>query len=137
MFDHPLSHTWQNSEHEWQWYLASAVYEQYWRNSDYVWYAVGETLCDIKIGKEPSRKIRDTVYSSMKVNTRVARRLGDAEVDGRDGDSSDDDGLESEDFDGPSAIATYLDLQDSESFTGDSVMCDVYWDDEEGGMSLG
>lgn len=136
VFDHPLSHTWQNSEHEWQWYLASAVYEQYWRSSDYVWYGIGETLCQIKIGNEPSRTIRDTVYSSMKVNTRVARRLGDAEVDGGAGDSSDDDELESEDFDGASAIATYLDQQDSESFAGDSVMSPLYWDEEDGSISL-
>lgn len=99
---HPLGHTWQNSDYEWQTILASAAYYFYWR-SPFPLYAAGETLCWIKTGKEPARLIRDCVYVSMKVNGKVARRLADEEVDDAPNDDSEySDG--SDEYDGESVF---------------------------------
>jgi hypothetical protein len=104
---HPLVHTWQNSEYEWRVLLASAAYYFRWRSA-FPLYAAGETLCWIKIGKEPARLIRDQVYVSMKVSSSAARRLAGAEAEQlaneelEENVESDDDG--SEEFDRDSVI---------------------------------
>lgn len=77
---HPLVHTWQNSEYDWRVLLASGAYYFRWRSA-FPLYAAGETLCWIKVGKEPARLIRDQVYVSMKVNSSAARRLAGAEAE--------------------------------------------------------
>lgn len=77
---HPLVHAWQNSEYEWRMLLASGAYYFHWRYA-FPLYAAGETLCLIKIGKEPARLIRDQVYVSMKVSSSAARRLAGAEAE--------------------------------------------------------
>lgn len=104
---HPLVHTWQNSEYEWRVLLASAAYYFCWQSA-FPLYAAGETLCWIKIGKEPARLIRDQVYISMKVSSSAARRLAGAEAEQlaneelEENVESDDDG--SEEFDRDSVI---------------------------------
>ncbi|KAH8701788.1 putative RNA-directed RNA polymerase [Talaromyces proteolyticus] len=110
---HPLGHTWHNSEYEWRTLLASGAYRLYWR-SKFPLYAAGETLCWIKTGKEPARLVRDNVYVSMKVNSKAARRLADAEID----DASDVE-LDNEDseFDQESVIDALLSL-DNDSRLG-------------------
>jgi hypothetical protein len=104
---HPLVHTWQNSEYEWRVLLASGAYYFRWRSA-FPLYAAGETLCWIKIDKEPARLIRDQIYVSMKVSSSAARRLAGAEAEElaneeseRKVESEDDD---SEDFDRESVI---------------------------------
>lgn len=104
---HPLVYTWQNSEHEWRVLLASGAYFFHWQSA-FPLYAAGETLCWIKVGKEPARLIRDQVYVSMKVSSSAARRLAGAEAEElaneeleRNVESEDDD---SEEFDRESVI---------------------------------
>jgi hypothetical protein len=103
---HPLGHTWQNSEYEWQTILASGAYYFHWRSA-FPLYAAGETLCWIKTGKEPARLIRDCVYVSMKVNGKVARRLADEEVDDAPNDDSEYSG-DSDEYDGESVFDAIL-----------------------------
>ncbi|OKL64229.1 hypothetical protein UA08_00700 [Talaromyces atroroseus] len=109
-FNHPLAHTWQNSEFEWQILLASGAYFLRWRSA-FPLYAAGETLCRIKTGKEPARLIRDQVYISMKVNSGRARRLAGAEAEDIADDEVESDG-ESEDFDRKSDIDALLEIGD-------------------------
>ncbi|KAL2220159.1 putative RNA-directed RNA polymerase [Thermoascus aurantiacus ATCC 26904] len=92
-FEHPLVHTWNNSEYEWTRLLASCVYNKY-ATGNFAFYAVGETLCRIKTGNAPARLVRDMVYSCYKVSSKVSRRLAAKEVD-EDSDSE---------YEGPDAI---------------------------------
>lgn len=83
--DHPLLHTWRNSDYEWQRVLASCAYVKY-PQSDFVYYAFGETLCRIKTGHAPARLVRDIMYScykfSIKRSQRLASMLDEEESDG-------------------------------------------------------
>jgi hypothetical protein len=126
-FDHPLGHTWQNSEFEWQRLVASCTYNKYWW-SNFAWYAVGETLCRIKTGNAPARLVCDIIYYSLKVNSKVSRRLAAMEV----GDDEEDDAAVShgdEEFEGKEAIE-FLSRDDSEFATLE------YFDDDEDGLSV-
>ncbi|EEA23930.1 RNA-directed RNA polymerase, putative [Talaromyces marneffei ATCC 18224] len=104
---HPLVHTWQNSEYEWRVLMASGAYYFHWRSA-FPLYAAGETLCWIKIGKEPARLIRDQVYVSMKVSSSAARRLAGAEAEELANEevewNVESDGDDSEEFDRESVV---------------------------------
>ncbi|KAL1970925.1 hypothetical protein VTN77DRAFT_2759 [Rasamsonia byssochlamydoides] len=121
-FDHPLGHTWQNSEYEWRMLLASCTYNSFWR-SKFPWYAVGETLCRIKTGDGPARLVCEAIYQCLKVNSKVSRRLAAMEVD-------DDDAGASDEFEGKEAIEEFL-SRDDWSFTAGLATLD-YFDDEDG-----
>jgi hypothetical protein len=109
VFDHPLSTTWCNSEHEWGRLKASVLYKRHWASkSKFVWYAVGESLCQLKTENEPSRLVRDTIYYTMKVSSKVARRQASAEVDG-DVENNEEHESALDDFDGESAIIALVD----------------------------
>ncbi|KAJ9256631.1 hypothetical protein DTO212C5_8995 [Paecilomyces variotii] len=83
--DHPLLHTWRNSRYEWQRLLASCAYARY-PQSDFVYYALGETLCRIKTGHAPARLVTDMMYScykfSIKTSQRLASKLDEEDSDG-------------------------------------------------------
>lgn len=86
-FDHPLVHTWTNSDYEWKRLLASCIYQKYGLHRSYAldkgfaYYAMGEELCQIKTGNLPARLVRDNVYSCYKVSSKMSRRLAAKEVE--------------------------------------------------------
>ncbi|KAL1984058.1 hypothetical protein VTN96DRAFT_9655 [Rasamsonia emersonii] len=126
--DHPLVHTWQNSEYEWRTLLASCTYERY-RQHKFAWYAVGETLCRIKTGDGPARLVCESIYYCMKVNSKVSRRLAAMEVD----DGDDDAGVDDDEFEGKEAIEMLVDRDDG-STAGLATL--DYFDDDEDGLSV-
>ncbi|OXV07297.1 hypothetical protein Egran_04940, partial [Elaphomyces granulatus] len=74
IFDHVLSHTWQESEHEWRILLASCAYDHS-ALSKFIFYAMGETVCRIKTGNAQSRLVKDEVYNILGISSRVSRRV--------------------------------------------------------------
>lgn len=72
--DHPLLHTWRNSEHEWQRLLASCTYRKHDRTGFPI-QAFGETLCQMKASGYPSRTVANNVLECYKVNQAAIRRV--------------------------------------------------------------
>ncbi|OAX83775.1 hypothetical protein ACJ72_01859 [Emergomyces africanus] len=75
-FDHPLGHTWRNSSYEWERLRASCAYKDC--RSDFVWYATGPALCEIKaraIGH--FRMVDGEIHSFMHVSRNAAKKVMD------------------------------------------------------------
>jgi len=126
-FAHTLSHTWQESKHEWRTILASCSYKHL-QFSKFLYYAMGETVCRIKTGNAPSRLVKDEVYNILGVSSRVARRILAREEER--GDSDDE-------LEGDEAIGqpVYEDYDDAGYH--DAGFDDEYDDDDDGdGVSV-
>lgn len=91
--DHPIFHTWQTSEPEWQRLLASCTYRRY-AHSSFTFHAFGETLCQMKACCLPSRTITNDILACYKVNQRTVRQFTAKEFDDR---ATAEDGFDDED----------------------------------------
>lgn len=91
--DHPMIHTWQNSEAEWQRLLASCTYRKY-PHSSFTIHAFGETLCQIKAGNFSCRTVTNEVLACYKINQRTIRQFT---ARGFDDDGGEQDEFEDED----------------------------------------
>ncbi|RMJ20958.1 hypothetical protein PHISP_08171, partial [Aspergillus sp. HF37] len=72
--DHPLLHTWRNSEYEWRRLLASCTYCKRHRTGFPI-QAFGETLCQMKASGYLSRTVTNDVLECYKVNQAAIRRV--------------------------------------------------------------
>ncbi|OJD14269.1 hypothetical protein AJ78_05371 [Emergomyces pasteurianus Ep9510] len=75
-FDHPLGYTWRNSSYEWEQLRASCAYKDC--RSDFVWYAAGPTLCEMKAKALRSyRPVTHEIHGVLHVNRNAAKRAMD------------------------------------------------------------
>ncbi|OJD20365.1 hypothetical protein ACJ73_08301 [Blastomyces percursus] len=94
-FDHPLGHTWANSPYEWERLRASCAYKE--GQTDFVWYAAGLVLCEIKakaLGRP--RNVVPEIYGILTVNRNSAKRVVERAMrrsaeEWSDGDEDEDD----------------------------------------------
>lgn len=93
---YPLIHMWRNSQTEWMRLLASYTYQKYPQGS-FVFYAFGETLCDLKASATPSRRVVNDALACYRVNQKMVARITARELDAEDGAGSDADEYEGED----------------------------------------
>ncbi|KLJ11987.1 hypothetical protein EMPG_09628 [Blastomyces silverae] len=97
-FDHPLGHTWWNSRYEWERLRASCAYKEC--QTDFVWFAAGPVLCEIKakaLGGSP-RTIVPEIYSILSVNRNSAKRVVERAMRRNAGEWGDDDEDEDDEF---------------------------------------
>ncbi|KAJ5820588.1 hypothetical protein N7474_006179 [Penicillium riverlandense] len=78
------------------WLLASYTYQMYPQRS-FVFYAFGETLCDLKVAATPSRRVANDVLACSRVNQKTVSHITARELDAEDGAGSDADEYEGED----------------------------------------
>ncbi|EEQ89158.1 hypothetical protein RJZ56_007868 [Blastomyces dermatitidis] len=97
-FDHPLGHTWVNSQYEWERLRASCAYKEC--QTDFVWFAAGPVLCEIKAKAlgGGSRTIVPEIYSILRVNRNSAKRVVERATRRNAGEWSDDDEDEDDEF---------------------------------------
>ncbi|KAI9930061.1 hypothetical protein ASPWEDRAFT_102291 [Aspergillus wentii DTO 134E9] len=98
--DHPLIHTWQNSQHEWLRLLASCTYKRY-SHSSFAIHAFGETLCQIKAATLPNRIIANEIVACYRVNQKVVSQLTAKEV------PEEDEG-EGDEYEGQEAVEAMM-----------------------------
>lgn len=93
---HPLVHTWQNSSYEWQRLLASCAYRHlHVTGHRFLWYAYGDTLCDMKASMFQSRMIINPITAIYRVNPKAVARLTPGELVGDEtGDADEFEGGE-------------------------------------------
>ncbi|PGG95234.1 hypothetical protein AJ80_10001 [Polytolypa hystricis UAMH7299] len=91
IFDHPLSHTWQNSQDEWNKVRASCVYKLFSSpSSPFVWFSAGITLCEIKVkAMGHSRTVAWDVYRTFKLDRKTIKKIESQAL--KDADGEDDD----------------------------------------------
>ncbi|PGH36658.1 hypothetical protein GX50_00520 [[Emmonsia] crescens] len=96
-FDHPLSYTWKNSPYEWERLRASCAYKV--SKLDFVWYAAGPVLCEIKArAMGDVRIVNAEIYNTLQVNRNSAKRVVDRVRRQNAGEGSDDDDDEDDNF---------------------------------------
>ncbi|EEH05485.1 RNA-dependent RNA polymerase [Histoplasma capsulatum G186AR] len=97
-FDHPLSHTWANSTYEWERLRALCAYKDC--RSDFVWYAVGPVLCEIKAkAMGQCRIVLPNIHKVLHVNRNVAKRVAEDVMRRNAGELSGDEGGGEDDYD--------------------------------------
>ncbi|PGH07291.1 hypothetical protein GX51_01835 [Blastomyces parvus] len=97
-FDHPLAHTWSNSRYEWERLRASCAYKLC--QTEFVWYAAGPVLCEIKAKALGGslRHIVPEIYSVLGVNRNSAKRVVERAMRRNAGEWSDDDEDDNDEF---------------------------------------
>ncbi|PGH16330.1 hypothetical protein AJ79_01872 [Helicocarpus griseus UAMH5409] len=94
-FEHELSVTWRNSEYEWERLRASCAHKIC--RSDFVWYAAGPVLCEIKAKAQGEyRVVVMDNYRTFRVDRSMAKRVVEQAMRrnaGEESDTEDGDGL--------------------------------------------
>ncbi|KAL9618121.1 MAG: hypothetical protein Q9160_007128 [Pyrenula sp. 1 TL-2023] len=97
---------WENENSRWNSLRASCLYTKH-RSSNLVWYMVGQDLCQMKLKasknaeKGPNRTVCSSIYSTLQVNAKLARRVKNLEVEELEGDDI-GKGSDDEEVDGTS-----------------------------------
>jgi hypothetical protein len=65
------------------WLLSSYTYQKYPQRS-FVFYAFGETLCDLKAAATPSRRVANDVLACYRVNQKMVAHITAGELDAED-----------------------------------------------------
>ncbi|EEH42619.1 uncharacterized protein PADG_07439 [Paracoccidioides brasiliensis Pb18] len=106
-FEHDLSYTWRNSQYEWERFRASCAYKD--SRADFVWYAAGPILCEMKARALGGyRMVENQIYSTLKVNRNSAKRAVGRILRRKSGEESDCE-YDDEDFDADESLFVDLD----------------------------